>query len=685
MPRSRSLPALVCLTALLAACGGGSRSGGTDAGDNADSGCTGSCQDAATSLSADDVRGVIARAAAEADARGEPATIAVVDRVGNVLGLFRMNGAQTAVEITSTPDGGPAVDGGLEGVDIIPDTLAAISKAVTGAYLSSEGNAFTTRTASQIVQAHFNPGEDFQPGGPLFGVQFSQLPCSDLSTRFDPGNPISVGPHRSPLGLSADAGGMPLYKDGTPVGGIGVIADDIYGLSPKELGGDQAAGIDELAAIAGSFGLGAPPDRRGNRITVEGKLLRFATAEPGDLASDPENAPSFASLAGSTPMVPGYTDGIIRAGTAFSKPESGIRASNNPAFAGQDAFVLVDDANNPRFPPSAGAAPAGDALAADEVETLLSEALAVANRARAQIRRPLGSSARVTISVVDTNGNILGIVRTRDAPMFGTDVSLQKARTAAFFSGADAASELRDVPPAEYLDGGLAPLRTEPIEHYIDGDPNDPRQTGVRAFLGEPNALTGGVAFADRSGGNLSRPFFPDGINGNRQGPFSKPGGSEPPTEWSPFSVGLQLDLVYNALIRHVGFIAGAAGADVPRNCTGVRGLTDTAGAGPLTQADTIDTVRNGIQIFPGSVPIYRGDTLVGGIGVSGDGIEQDDLIAFLGLHNAGEALGTINNAPKAIRADKLDIPGFDVRLRYVQCPQKPFLDSEEQTVCEGK
>ena len=117
----------------------------------------------------------------------------------------------------------------------------------------------------------------------------------------------------------------------------------------------------------------------------------------------------------------------------------------------------------------------------------------------------------------------------------------------------------------------------------------------------------------------------------------------------------------------------------MPQNCTGLQGLS-----GGLAAADTIDTVRNGIQIFPGSVPIYRGDTLVGGIGVSGDGIEQDDLISFLGLHKAGEALGTINNAPKDIRADTIAIPGFDEKLRYVQCPQKPFLDSNEQEVCEG-
>ena len=106
----------------------------------------------------------------------------------------------------------------------------------------------------------------------------------------------------------------------------------------------------------------------------------------------------------------------------------------------------------------------------------------------------------------------------------------------------------------------------------------------------------------------------------------------------------------------------------------------------PVTTA-MMDTdsqlVANGIQIFPGSVPIYRGTQLVGGIGVSGDGIDQDDMISFLGLHLAGEKLGTVNNAPPEMRADLLSPQG--VRLRYINCPQSPFLDSDEQNVCSGK
>ena len=86
-------------------------------------------------------------------------------------------------------------------------------------------------------------------------------------------------------------------------------------------------------------------------------------------------------------------------------------------------------------------------------------------------------------------------------------------------------------------------------------------------------------------------------------------------------------------------------------------------------------------------MPIYRGSTLVGGIGVSGDGIDQDDMISFLGTHNGGAKVGGIGNAPMAIRSDNVVVTladGKTVRLRYVGCPFAPFLDTNQQNVCQG-
>jgi uncharacterized protein GlcG (DUF336 family) len=268
------------------------------------------------------------------------------------------------------------------------------------------------------------------------------------------------------------------------------------------------------------------------------------------------------------------------------------------------------------------------------------------------------------VTVVDSNGVILGIARSRDAPLFGVDVSLQKARAAAFLSSANAAAAISGVPDAEYLAGGLVVLRSEPLSQYV---------TALRTFLGLPNALADGeLALSARSLGNLARPFYPDGVDGSPAGPLSKPAG-----EWSAFSSGLQLDLSYNALIQHVGFVLGAV-SDVDTNCTGVGGLSAGFAVGA-----PIAALANGLQIFPGSVPIYRDRTLVGGIGVSGDGVDQDDMVAFLAVDEVATSLGTLNNAPADMRTDQLTPGG--ARLRYVNCPQAPFLDSSAQEVCSGR
>lgn len=640
---------LSLLGLLLGGCGGDSPSSG---------GCDGSCVSISSFLSSTDVENIISAAVLEADQRGVAATIAVSDRLGNVLAVYAMAGAVDSVTVASPYP----VSGGLENISFIPASLAAISKAITGAYLSSEGNAFSSRTASQIVQEHFNPGERNQPGGPLFGVQFSQLSCSDLTVRVTDG---SYGPKHAPLGLAADPGGFPLYRDGTVVGGIGVVVDDQYSFDANPA--DTDISLDEVVALAGSRDFMAPTDRRAERITVDGKQLRYSDMSPAMVQSSTQPLPVFATLGGALLTVPGYFNaaGGTISGQAFGQASSGIRPDIENFFPGRDAFVLVDAVNAPRFPPVAANDGVGG-LTQLEVATLLDQALSVANRARAQIRRPLGSQARVTISVVDRNGVPLGLVRTRDAPVFGIDVSLQKARTAAFYSSSQAAAELQSLPSADYL-GPVLVGGVPTVEHSIDiGDYVD----ALRAVLDNPTALAdGAVAFTDRAGGNLSRPYFPDGLRDAPPGPLSKPAG-----EWSPFSTGLQLDLIYNQVIGHVAFAAGLVPGDVSAGCSTIS---------RATPGGNVDPLANGMQIFPGSVPVYRGGTLVGAMGVSGDGIDQDDMISFLAVHQAGELLGTINNAPVAMRADQLTPQG--TRLRYVQCPQAPFLDSAVQTPCGGK
>ncbi|HEX5085884.1 MAG TPA: hypothetical protein VFY40_27950, partial [Blastocatellia bacterium] len=189
-------------------------------------------------LSAADVQLIIAQAVAKAQQLNFLATIAVVDKEGNPLGVFKMNNARSDVLVGSTnlltgqpskptlvqdPDGLERVTLPLaQGLGLLSDgaALAAISKAGTSAFFCTQGSAITTRTASFIVQENFPPTITSQPGGPLFGVQFSSLPCSDVRQVLS----------TLPLGLAGDPGSAGIYKNGVAVGGVGIEGDGFYSI-----------------------------------------------------------------------------------------------------------------------------------------------------------------------------------------------------------------------------------------------------------------------------------------------------------------------------------------------------------------------------------------------------------------------------------------------------------------------
>jgi uncharacterized protein GlcG (DUF336 family) len=505
-------------------------------------------------LTAAEVDRIVRQAAAEAQRLGLKAHVAVTDQEGHVLARFRMAGAPETSRVRPRPGEEGRRGHGLEGVDL-PATFVAVTKAGTGAFLSSGGNAFSTRTASFIVQEHFPPLVDFTPGGPLFGVQFSSLPCSDVKSP-----PL-------PAGLSADPGGLPLYRNGQLVGGVGVEGDGSYTVDPDPR--DLDTPPEEQAAAAGARGFESPDLIRADRILADGIRLPYANAEAG---------------AGGSAVAGDYLDG----------PRDGPASAFRPATLGD-----LNGESDPRFPTRAGAA-----LSADEVTRILTQAARQASITRAAIRQPLGSSARVSIAVVDVDGRVLGNFRTADAPVFGFDVAVQKARTANFFSRRGAADDLR--------------------------------RAGLAAYLGDGVPLDGSIAFTSRAVGFLAQPLYPPGIDGTDAGPFSSPR-----AEWSPFNTGLQLDLVEDALFSFLATLRapGACSAAIP-------------------------ALANGITIFPGGVPLYKNGALAGAVGISGDGVDQDDLIASAG------AAGF--DAPAEKRSDQLVIRG--VRLPYVKFPRHPDL-----------
>ena len=519
------------------------------------------------SLTVTDVQTIIAQAVSKAVALGQPVTVSVTDKEGHLLGTFQMTGAPANTLVRSVGRAGQ----GLENISV-PSQFASISKAGTAAILSSGGNAFSTRTASFIIQEHFPPGIDNTPGGPLYGVQFSTLKCSDIAIA------------GLPLGLSGDAGGYPIYKNGVAVGGVGVEGDGLYTVDRVPTDLDQPG--EEVIAVAAVRGFDTPNLIRADNILVAGIRLQFANlANP----SVPTQIP-FGSLPGAV------IDPILAA------PASDFIPRTLNGVSGQASV---------RFPTIAGSS-----LTAAEVDQILGNAAATANITRAAIRQPIGSNARVSMSVVDTDGRVLGVFRQFDAPVFGLDVAVQKARSVNFFSRNDAAAKLNAAGMGSYVTRAAA--------------------DGI--------ALNGTIAFSDRGLGFLHRPLFPDGINGTAAGPFSTL-----LADWSPFNNGLQLDLVKNAILT------------MPICRTAAYTKREMLPPCPCTM---VPELKNGVQIFAGAVPLYRGSTLVGAIGISGDGIEQDDLIA------AGGAAGFA--PPEAMRSDQVFVR--NVRLPFLKFPPRPFL-----------
>jgi hypothetical protein len=228
----------------------------------------------------------------------------------------------------------------------------------------------------------------------------------------------------------------------------------------------------------------------------------------------------------------------------------------------------------------------------------------------------------------------------------------------------------------------------------------------LRGFWDSPQpngAFADGAAYSTTAVGALAQPYFPPGADDpDINGPFSKPY-----SVWSIFSTGLQLEAVLPAIalalcpqvpdLRDV--LSQIPGTNVvandPSSCPLNPITQPTSCTNPLGLAADVplEALDLGATLFPGGFPIYRlsgagAPQLIGGVGVSGDGVEQNDLIAFLGLYNAGQTLaGTLGNAPPALRVSQAyrGPSSSPNSVRYAICAVAPFLGSSEQQPCEGK
>jgi uncharacterized protein GlcG (DUF336 family) len=375
----------VALGFLLAGCGGGS-SGAAAA-------VVVTPSSTALTLSASDV-GNIVQAAATAVS---PTTmvIAVVDRAGDVLALYRKPDAPATV----TANFGVQVD----------SNDVAVGLARTGAFFSNNQAPLTSRTVRFISGIHFPPGVTNAGNAALYGIENTNRGCTlsaaieasvlkpslALGGGFGPGIITGKADLNDSDPNAVNPGGVPIFSGPVLVGGVGVT-----GVAPD---------VAEFAAVAA------------------------ATSNGFSLAPTPTPAPGEVFL-----------DGVALPIVTQTTAPAGIGAGT---FSG--SYVIS---------PAAGAlAPEGDlmtpvagpigGLSASEVMGILGAAEAEAGKTRAAIRLPVGSHTRMVIAVADLDGTILGLRRMPDATVFSVDVAASKARNMVYFnSSARTMADLNQVP-----------------------------------------------------------------------------------------------------------------------------------------------------------------------------------------------------------------------------------------------
>lgn len=534
-------------------------------------------------LTAAEVQAIVEAAAAALS--NDTATIAVVDRSGRPLALYR------------------------QGAGDANDDLA-LGVARTSAFASNSQAPLSSRTMRFISQVHFPPGLTNTASGALYGIEQSNRGC-DLNAPWigtpampnqcvlrarsikafiaardgqpdllcDANNSAGCGaglvtgkiqlddaPNPQQVGnRPVRPGGIPLYRVVTADLPRGVVtsaklvgAIGVYGI-------DNDTDLEEFAAVTGAFG--ALNANVGAIIPVPFYPLPF----PGNVFIDGIRLPFLGPDARLRFNDDGVPIGLERpAGTSAGTP--GGTWIYGPYHGGcvPNGYLVG---------PKGGAH-----LDAAAVRAVVDRAVAAARKTRAQVRLPLSSYARMVIAVADVDGSILALYRMPDTILFSIDVAVSKARNMVYFNGPDARARI-DLP-------------------------------GVPA----------GTFITTRTLGFGAQPFFPPGIDSRVFDP--KPG------PW------------YSTLYVN----------NVTRPCSQGSQLANPN--------------QNGVTFFAGATPLVRNGTLVGGLGISGDGIEQDDYVTYLG---AGELL-----PPEERWADRIRID--DARLPMFKFPRHP----EGVTECGG-
>ena len=455
-----------------------------------------------------------------------------------------------------------------------------------------------------LLPSRFNADPTFIPNG-------QELPPPD-SYGFESG----LFPDAQSRGIATLPGGIPLFRDtdtddigDTLLGGIGVFFPGENGYASHEQGFVSGSGQTE-------FELTNAPK------VLESEWIAFAAAggsagagtpvgtlDGVDPVDDLDIPFGRLTLVGVELEVVGpHPDGpwrIAEVGAEVSPGGSSSSGQNLPLLNPDSVAFFTKDSE---------VAPEGwivlphdslvDDLTAEDVERIITQA----EQVRAAVRLPVSNRTRMIFAVSDTDGNVLGLYRMQDATVFSADVAVAKARNTAYYAD---------------------PIAIQDADRVDDDVPQN----------GFPD-LEPGIAFTNRTFRFLAEARFPDGVEGSVPGPFSilNDPGNDPATAentGAPATADSQTSVL--------GFDAFNPG----RN---------------FRDPDNVAN-QNGIVFFSGSTPIYKDGVLVGGLGVSGDGVDQDDVVT---------SFAAVRFLPPdtVARADDISVRG--VRLPYFKFLRNP-------------
>jgi uncharacterized protein GlcG (DUF336 family) len=616
-------------------------------------------------INTSEVNALLSRAAAATSS--DDGIVAVVDRSGRILGV-RVEGNVS-----------PAITGNTEKLVFAID--GAVAEARTGAFFGNNQAPLTSRTIQDIsqttitqreaesdpnitdpnstlrgpglvapvgIQGHFPPGVAYTPQVDLFDIEASNRDTTivpDANGVIQPNGPVraerfnvnpadipsaipvneqlappdSYGfasgllPTAQPRGIGTLPGGIPIYKNGVVVGGIGVFFPGTTGFATAE-----------NSKLSSTFDP-SKPDR-----SLEAEYDAFAAL--GGIAAFPFSGPiggvplpaGFGLPSGRIDLVgitldifgPNGNQGpaqLVQAGQKLNPgqgdPNSGFLAPllnpgpTNKLNPAADTLAPGNLLNGTLVPegwlvtPHAG--PSG--LTADDVTKIIEQGVVQAQITRAAIRLPLDSLTSMVFAVADPlTGEVLGLFRMPDSTVFSLDIAVAKARNVSYYADTNLLQPIDEVP-------GVPP----------------------------------GTAISSRTIRYLALPRYPEGIEGSPPGPFSilNDGGVDLNTA---LNVGPPLPAsAYQSVQGHDIFNPQSNFRD------------------PTSRAN-----QNGIVFFPGGVPLYKNNVLVGGVGISGDGVDQDDVVTFASATN-------FTPPPTVQTADEVFVRG--VRLPYQKFNRQPL------------